>query len=118
METGMALPRGRWTGRETRIGLGVAVLVTFLGACLIVGPASAAAKKHGSKKLSLSFKSKSQSDQGLLSVGKVDVVVRSPRKRKLVLAVRGFGGGPALTDPLRVKAKTGKKGFSLPLSAA
>ncbi len=111
----MALPRGRWIGRETRIG--IAVLTTCLAVWMIAGPASAAiAKKHGSSKLSLSFKSKSQSDQGLLSAGRVKVIVGSPRARKLVLAVRGFGGGPALTDPLRVKAKTGKRKFSLSLS--
>ena len=46
------------------------------------------------------------------------VVVRSTKKRKLVLAVRGFGGGPALTDPRRINARRGKRSFSLPLSAA
>ncbi len=113
----MVLPRGRRIGRVTRIGL--MVLAACLAVFMIAGPTSAAiAKKHGSTKLSLSFKSKSQSDQGLLSAGKVKVVVGSPRDRKLVLAVRGFGGGPALTDPLRVKAKAGKKKFSLPLSIA
>ena len=109
----MALPRGRRIGRETRIGIAVLAAV-----CLVAAPTSAAiAKKHGSSKLTLSFKAKSQSDQELLSAGKVKVVVGSPRARELVLAVRGFGGGPALTDPLRVNAKAGKR-FSLSLSTA
>jgi hypothetical protein len=114
----MALPRGRRIGRETRIGM--LVVAACLAAALIAGPTGdAIAKKHRSAKLSLSFRSQSQSDQGLLSAGKVDVVVRSPRTRKLVLAVRGFGGGPALTDPRAVSAKGGKrKNLSLPLSTA
>ena len=117
MERGTALPRGRPSGRcETRIGL---VLVAACLCASLLTATSAVAKHHGPKRLSLSFKSKSQSDQSLLSTGKVDVVVRSPRARKLVLAVRGFGGGPALTDPRRVSAKAGKrKAVSLPLSAA
>ncbi|HSD23464.1 MAG TPA: hypothetical protein VLB79_03970 [Solirubrobacterales bacterium] len=108
---------GRRIGRcESQIGL--VVLAACLGACLLAAT-PAVAKHHGPRRLSLSFKSKTQSDQGLLSAGRVDVVVRSPRKRKLVLAVRGFGGGPALTDPARVSAKAGKKKkVSLPLSTA
>jgi hypothetical protein len=96
------------------------LLAACLGTCLVAAPATtASAKQQGPRRLSLSFKSKSQSDQGLLSSGKVDVLVRSPRARKLVLAVRGFGGGPALTDPLRISAKGGKrKRVSLPLSPA
>jgi hypothetical protein len=118
MERGTAELGGRRIGRrETRIG--VALLAACLGMCLIAGPAAPAlAKKHGSKKLALSFKGKSQSDQGLLSAGAVKVVVRSPHKSKYVLSVRGFAGGPTLTDPRRVKAKAGKrKTFSLALSA-
>ena len=110
---------GRRIGRrETRIV--VASLAACLGLCVIAfPPGPALAKKHRSKGLSLAFKAKSQSDQALLASGKVDVTVRSPRKRKLVLAVRGFGGGPALTDPQRVSAKAGKrKTFSLSLSTA
>jgi hypothetical protein len=119
MERGTAELRGRRIGRrETRIG--IVLLAACLGACLIAGPAAPAlAKKHGPKRLSLSFKGKSQSDQGLLSAGNVKVVVRSPHKGKLVLAVRGFAGGPTLTEPRRVKAKAGKRRtFSLDLSAA
>ena len=73
-------------------------------------PSGAIAKQHQKGKgLALKFKGSTQSDQALLSSGNVSVVVKSSKKRKLVLAVRGFGGGPALTDPLRVKAKAGKK---------
>src|SRR5262245_49588888 len=117
-ERGMALTRGRRTGRESLIGL--VVLATALIVCLIAGPTSAAiAKQHGSGKLTLKSKPKTQSDQGLLAAGQVKVAVSSPNKSKLVLTVRGFGGGPALTDPLRIKAKAGKtKKVSLPLSAA
>ncbi|HEY6772156.1 MAG TPA: hypothetical protein VI035_06860, partial [Solirubrobacterales bacterium] len=110
---------GRGIGRcAVRVALGL--LAAALLMTLPVLPAGASAKKHhGGKKLSLSFQGTSQSDQALLSAGQVRVRVRSPNKRKLVLAVRGFGGGPALTDPLRVKAKPGKKkSLSLPLSAA
>jgi hypothetical protein len=119
MERGTADLGGRRTGRrETRIG--VVLLAACLGACLIAGPAAPAlAKKHGSKKLSLAFKGKSQSDQGLLAAGSVKVTVRSPQKSKLVLSVRGFNGGPTLTDPRSVSAKAGKKKtFSLALSSA
>lgn len=117
MERGTDLQVGRRTGRyETRIGLVLAA--ACLGASLLAAT-PAVAKHNGPRRLSLSFKSKSQSDQGLLSAGKVDVVVRSPGARKLVLAVRGFGGGPALTDPRRVSTKGGKrKKVALPLSAA
>src|SRR5262245_5955031 len=113
----MAFPRGRRTGRETRIAL--AALAACVAVFLIAGPTSAAiAKKHGSSKLTLKFKPKTQSDQALLSAGQVKVAVNSPRKSKLVLTVRGFAGGPALTDPLRVKARAGKgKKVSLPLNA-
>ena len=115
MERGTAFGGRRIARCDSRVGL--VLLAACLGASL---PAAtpALAKHHGPRRLSLSFKSKSQSDQGLLSAGRVDVVVRSPRTRKLILAVRGFGGGPALTDPMPVKAKGGKKKFSLPLSTA
>jgi hypothetical protein len=101
-----------------RITLGL--LAAALLVALLAMPTAASAKKHhGGKKLALKFKGTSQSDQALLSTGKVDVVVRSSQKRKLVLAVSGFGGGPALTDPLRVSAKSGKrKTVSLPLNVA
>ena len=96
------------------------VLAAVVIAAVVALPSGAIAKKHHrTKGLALSFKSKSQSDQGLLTSGKVDVVVRSPHARKLVLAVRGFGGGPALTEPHRISAKAGKKQkVSLPLSTA
>jgi hypothetical protein len=118
MERGMALPRGRRIGHETRVGL--LVLAACLGVGLVAGPSSTvAAKKKGSNKLTLKFKPKTQSDQGLLSAGQVKVAVSSPKKRKLVLAVRGFGGGPALTDPLRIKTRAGKtKKVTLPLSTS
>jgi hypothetical protein len=118
MERGTALLEGRGTGRrKTRIGF--VVLAAALGACLLAGTATPAlAKHHGPKRLVLSFKSESQSDQALLSSGEVAVGVRSPRAHKLVLAVRGFGGGPALTDPRRVSTAVGKMTtVSLPLSA-
>jgi hypothetical protein len=112
----MADGRGidRCTARIT-LGLIAAALVVAL---LSLPTAASAKKHHGGKNVALKFKGKSHSDQGLLSTGKVDVVVRSPRKHKLVLAVRGFGGGPALTDPRRVSAKSKSKTFSLPLSVA
>ncbi|HET9119960.1 MAG TPA: hypothetical protein VFN72_05460 [Solirubrobacterales bacterium] len=116
----MAFGGRRMGRREARIGF--VVLAACLCAWLIAGPASSAvAKKHGSKKLALSFKSKSQSDEALLTSGQLKVVVRSPKRKlgKLDLAVRGFDGGPALTDPRRVAAKPGKKRkFSLSLSTA
>jgi hypothetical protein len=104
--------------RVARVTFGV--LAAAVIAAVVALPSGAIAKKHHrTKGLALSFKSKTQSDQGLLSSGKVDVVVRSPHARKLVLAVRGFGGGPALTDAHRVSAKAGKKKkVSLPLSTA
>ena len=79
-----------------------ASLAAALIAALIALPAGAireeaSRREAGSRSR---FKSKSQSDQGLLSAGKVEVVVvGSPRARKLGPGVRGFGGGPALTEP-------------------
>jgi hypothetical protein len=104
--------------RAARVTFGV--LAAAVIAAVVALPSGAIAKKHHrTKGLALSFKSKTQSDQGVLSSGKVDVVVRSPHARKLVLAVRGFGGGPELTEPRRVSAKAGKKRkVSLPLSTA
>ena len=102
------------------LGIGLALVAgAFLIAWLAL-PSGAIAKKHQKGKgLALKFKGSTQSDQALLSSGNVSVVVKSSKKRKLVLAVRGFGGGPALTDPLGVKAKAGKKrSVSLPLSPA
>ena len=110
---------GRGIDRSTaRVMLGL--LAPALIVALLALPAPASAKKHhGGSKLALSFTSNSQTDQGLLTAGQVDVVVRSPRDRKLTLAVRGFGGGPALTSPQRISAKAGKsETFSLPLSSA
>ena len=101
------------------LGIGLALVAgAFLIAWLAL-PSGAIAKKHQKGKgLALKFKGSTQSDQALLSSGNVSVVVKSSKKRKLVLAVRGFGGGPALTDPLGVKAKAGKKkSVSLPLSS-
>ena len=101
------------------LGIGLALVAgAFLIAWLAL-PSGAIAKKHQKGKgLALKFKGSTQSDQALLSSGNVSVVVNSSKKRKLVLAVRGFGGGPALTDPLGVKAKAGKKkSVSLPLSS-
>ena len=119
MERGTSLTGGRRIDRKL-LGIGLALIA---GAFLIVWlalPSGAIAKKHHHKDkgLSLKFKGSTQSDQALLSSGNVSVVVRSPNKRKLVLAVRGFTGGPALTDPLRIKAKRGKKSVSLPLNVA
>jgi hypothetical protein len=102
------------------LGVGLALVAGALLILWLALPSGAIAKHHHKGKgLTLKFKGSTQSDQALLSSGNVSVFVRSPSKRKLVLAVRGFGGGPALTDPLRVKAKAGKKkSVSLPLSAA
>jgi hypothetical protein len=103
------------------LGVGLALLAGALLILWLALPSGAIGKHHhkGKGKLTLKFTSSSQSDQGLLTAGQVNVTVHSPRKSKLVLAVRGFGGGPALTDPLRVKTKAGKKkSVSLPLSAA
>jgi hypothetical protein len=103
------------------LGVGLALLAGALLILWLALPSGAIAKHHdkGKGKLALKFTSSAQSDQGLLTAGQVNVTVRSPRKSKLVLAVRGFGGGPALTDPLPIKTKAGKKkSVSLPLSAA
>ena len=118
MEKGTALLEGRGTGRrDSRIWF--VLFACCLGTCLLAGAATPAlAKHHGSPRLALSFMSESQNDQALLSSGTVAVGVRSPRARKLVLAVRGFGGGPVLTDPRRVSTDAGKmKTISLALSA-
>jgi hypothetical protein len=99
--------------------MALGVLIAAFTVALLALPVGAIAAKHHGGGLALKFKPKAQSDQGLLSAGKVKVVVRSPRARNLVLAVRGFGGGPALTDPRRISAKAGKsKKVSLPLSIA
>ncbi len=95
------------------------VLAAGLAVMLLVLATPADAKHRGGKGLALAFKGKSQSDQALLASGKVAVSVDSSRARKLVLAVRGFGGGPALTDPEHVSTGADKrKSVSLPLSAA
>jgi hypothetical protein len=116
MERGAASGSRRFGRRRARIGL--IVLAACAGTSLLVaGPAAAKHKGKGPKKLSVSFKTKSQSDQALLSAGKVDVVVRSPKKQKVSLSVSGFTGGPALADAVRVKAKPGKRrSVSLPLN--
>ena len=118
MERGTSMHGGRGIDRSL-LGIGLALVAgAFLIAWLAL-PSGAIAKKHQKGKgLALKFKGSTQSDQALLSSGNVSVVVNSSKKRKLVLAVRGFGGGPALTDPLGVKAKAGKKkSVSLPLSS-
>ena len=116
MERGEALFEGRGTGRRTLAAL---IVCACALAALAVTAGPALAKHHSKgKSLALKFKGGSQSDQALLSSGQVKVVVRSTKKRKLVLAVRGFGGGPALSDPRRVKARPGKRTFSLALSSA
>ncbi len=116
MERGEALLEGRGTGRRTLTAL---IVCACALAAFAVTAAPALAKHHSKgKSLALKFKGASQSDQALLSSGQVKVVVRSTKKRKLVLAVRGFGGGPALSDPRRVKARPGKRTFSLALSPA
>ncbi|MGE5156485.1 MAG: hypothetical protein ACM3JP_03195, partial [Betaproteobacteria bacterium] len=116
MERGVALLEGRGTGRRT---LAVQIVCACVLTVLAVTAAPALAK-HPSKgkSLGLKFKGGSQSDQALLSSHRVKVVVRSTKKRKLVLAVRGFGGGPALTDPQRIKTRPGQRTFSLALSSA
>ncbi len=107
----------RQIGRGS-VGVALGLLAgAFLIAFLML-PSGAIAKQHHKKGLALQFQGSAQSDTALLSSGRVNVAVRSPRKRKLVLSVRGYGGGPALTDPTKVSAKRGKKSFSLPLSAA
>ncbi|HEX3562682.1 MAG TPA: hypothetical protein VHU24_07570 [Solirubrobacterales bacterium] len=92
----------------------------LLAACLAVGlvalPTAQAVAKHHHQKLKLQLPG-AHSDQALLASGQVNVVVRSPRARKVSLAVSGFQGGPALTQPLRVSLKRGKKSVSLPLSS-
>jgi hypothetical protein len=119
MERGTSTPGGRRIDRNV-LGVGLALLAGALLILWLALPSGAVAKKHHHKgKLTLKFQGGAQSDQGLLSTGQVTVKVRSPKKSKLVLAVRGFGGGPALTDPLRIKTRKGKaKRVSLPLSAA
>ncbi len=115
----MALLDGRGTGRRTLAALAVCASLLAVLAALTAAPALAKHhRKGGRKSLALKFKGGTQSDQALLSSGQVKVVVRSTKKRKLVLAVRGFGGGPALTDPRRIKARRGKRTFSLALSPA
>jgi hypothetical protein len=118
MERGTSMPGGRRIDRSL-LGLMLALIAGAFLIVLLALPSGALAKHHHKGKgMTLKFKGSTQSDQALLSSGSVSVVVKSPKKRKLVLAVRGFGGGPALTDPLGVKAKGGKKkSVSLPLSA-
>jgi hypothetical protein len=118
MERGTSMPGGRRIDRNL-LGLMLALVAGAVLIALLALPSGALAKQHHKGKgMTLKFKGSTQSDQALLSSGSVPVVVKSPKKQKLVLAVRGFGGGPALTDPLGVKAKRGKKkSVSLPLSA-
>ena len=119
MERGTSMRGGRRIDRSV-LGIGLALVAGALLIAWLALPSGAMAKHHHKGKgLALKFKGSTQSDQALLSSGKVPVVVKSSRKSKLTLAVRGFSGGPALTDPLRVKAKAGKKkSVSLPLSVA
>jgi hypothetical protein len=119
MERGTSMHGGRRIDRSV-LGIGLALVAGALLIAWLALPSGAIAKQHHKGKgLALKFKGSTQSDQALLSSGNVSVVVKSSKKRKLVLAVRGFGGGPTLTDPLGVKAKAGKKrSVSLPLSVA
>ena len=72
---------GRGIDRSVaRLTLGL--LAAALVVALLALPAGAIAKKHlAGRKLALSFKSTSQSDQGLLSAGQVESWCRSPRDR-------------------------------------
>jgi hypothetical protein len=115
------MPGGRRIDRSA-LGVGLALLAGALLILWLALPSGAFAKHHHKGKgkgVALKFKGGTQSDQALLSSGNVPVVVKSAQKRKLVLSVRGFSAGPTLTDPLRVKAKAGKKkSVSLPLNVA
>ena len=105
MEREVALLEGRRIGRGA-LAAPTACAFVFVALALMAAPVSAKHHPKG-KSLVLKFQGGSQSDQALLSSGQVKVVVRSTKKRKLVLAVRGFGGGPPLTDPRSVKARPG-----------
>jgi hypothetical protein len=124
MQRGTATPAGRRIDRNL-LGLILALLAGAVLVAILAMPSGATAKHknkgkhHKAKSLKVSFSGSTQSDQTLLSAGSVTVKVRSPGKRRLVLTVTGFAGGPALTDPLRVSAKSGKpKTFALPLNVA
>jgi hypothetical protein len=107
MERGTPLLEGRRTGRR-KLRMGLGLLCVLSAAALVALPAgSALAAKHH-KGLALQFKG-AQSDQALLTSGTVNVALRSPRAKKLNLAVRGFQGGPVLTELRRVSMDAGKK---------
>ncbi len=112
MERGQELLEGRGNGRRGLTGL--AFCLCLLVALVVVLPAAPSiAKKH--KAVSLHFKG-AQSDTALLASGTIPVVARSSKARKVQLSVTSFQGGPALTDPRRVKLRRGTKKVALTLS--
>ena len=113
MERGQELLEGRGNGRRGLTGL--AFGLCLLVALAIMPAAPSIAKKH--KAVSLHFNG-AQSDTALLASGTVPVVARSSKARKVQLSVTSFQGGPALTDPRRVKLRRGKKKVALTLSTS
>ena len=111
MERGQELLEGRGNGRRGLIGL--AFGLCLLVALAIMPAAPSIAKKH--KAVSVKFKG-AQSDTALLASGTVPVVAQSSKARKVQLSVTSFQGGPALTDPRRVKLRRGKKKVALTLN--
>src|SRR4249919_3231980 len=104
MERGSQLRTGRWIDHRGLVGL--AFSVCLLAALAIMPAASSIARKQ--KAVSVHFKG-TQSDTALLSSGTIPVTAQSSKARKVQLSVTSFQGGPALTDPTRVKLRGGKK---------
>ena len=99
---------------RSALGRALALLAGAVIVALLMLPAGALGKQHPGKRLALSFRG-AQIDQALLDSGKVKVAVRSGKPRKLNLAVRGYRGGPALTDPRRVSLPAGRRSLALSL---
>ena len=111
MERGQELLEGRGNGRRGLTGL--AFCLCLLVSLVVVPAAPSVAKKH--KAVSLHFKG-AQSDTAMLASGTIPVVARSSKARKVQLSVTSFQGGPALTDPKRVKLRRGARKLALTLS--
>jgi hypothetical protein len=114
MERRDTLLEGRRIDRRGRMAL--AIGVCLLAALVILPVSSASAKRHH-RSLTIKF-SGAQSDQAMLTAGAVSFSAYSSRPRKVAFSSTWLQGGPALTQPVKVKLRRGRKTVSLPLSTS
>jgi hypothetical protein len=114
MERRDTLLEGRRIDRRGRMGLAIGVCLL---AALVILPASSASAKRHHRSFTIKF-SGAQSDQAMLTAGSVSFSAYSSRPRKVAFSSTWLQGGPALTQPVKVKLRSGRKTISLPLSTS